>query len=87
VPLSALTLATVLRFDEPLGEGLLLVGASAGAPFLSKLAELAKGNLPFAVGAMVLLRLVRWVTCHSCCRSCSRALRLIQQKLPALCSC
>jgi BASS family bile acid:Na+ symporter len=55
VPLGALALATVLRLDEPLGEGLLLVGASAGAPFLPKLAELAKGNLPFAVGAMVLL--------------------------------
>jgi BASS family bile acid:Na+ symporter len=48
-------LAKVLRLDEPLGEALLLVGASAGAPFLPKLAELAKGNLPFAVGAMVLL--------------------------------
>ena len=55
VPFGALALATVLRLDEPLGEGLLLVGASAGAPFLPKLAELAKGNLPFAVGAMVLL--------------------------------
>ena len=55
VPLCALALATVLRLDEPLGEGLLLVGASAGAPFLPKLTELAKGNLPFAVGAMVLL--------------------------------
>ena len=32
-----------------------VVGASAGAPFLPKLTELAKGNLPFAVGTMVLL--------------------------------
>ena len=55
VPLGALALVTVLRLDEPLGEGLLLLGTSAGAPFLPKLAELAKGNLPFAVGAMVLL--------------------------------
>jgi bile acid:Na+ symporter, BASS family len=39
VPLGALALAIVLRLDEPLGEGLLLVGASAGAPFLPKLAD------------------------------------------------
>jgi len=55
VPLGALALATVLRLNEPLGEGLLLLGTSAGAPFLPKLAELAKGNLAFAVGIMVLL--------------------------------
>ena len=35
--------------------GLLLLGAAAGAPFLPKLTELAKGNLPFAVGIMMLL--------------------------------
>jgi bile acid:Na+ symporter, BASS family len=45
----------MLRLDEPLGVGLLLLGAAAGAPFLPKLTELAKGNLPFAVGIMVLL--------------------------------
>jgi len=33
----------------------LLLGAAAGAPFLPKLSELAKGDLPFAVGIMVLL--------------------------------
>lgn len=55
MPLVALGLATVLRLDEPLGAGLLVLGCAAGAPFLPKLAELAKGNLPFAVGTMVLL--------------------------------
>jgi len=35
--------------------GLLLLGAAAGPPFLPTLTELAKGNLPFAVGIMVLL--------------------------------
>ena len=49
--------------DEPLGIGLLLLGCAAGAPFLPKLAELAKGNLAFAVGAMVLLMAVTVVTC------------------------
>jgi BASS family bile acid:Na+ symporter len=37
---------------------MLLLGCAAGAPFLPKLAELAKGNLPFAVGTMVLLMVV-----------------------------
>jgi BASS family bile acid:Na+ symporter len=55
MPLAALALDKMLRLDEPLGVGLLLLGASAGAPFLPKLTELAKGNLPFAVGIMVLL--------------------------------
>ena len=54
-PLGAFALAKVLWLDQPLGEGLLLLGCAAGAPFLPKLAELAKGNLAFAVGAMVLL--------------------------------
>ena len=55
MPLGALALDKMLRLDEPLGVGLLLLGAAAGAPFLPKLTELAKGNLPFAVGIMVLM--------------------------------
>ena len=55
MPLGALALAKMLWLDEPFGIGLLLLGCAAGAPFLPKLAELAKGNLAFAVGAMVLL--------------------------------
>jgi hypothetical protein len=41
-----------------LGVGLLLLGCAAGAPFLPKLAQLAKGNLPFGVGAMFLLMVI-----------------------------
>jgi BASS family bile acid:Na+ symporter len=44
-----------LRLDEPLAEGLLLLGAASGAPFVPRLTEFAQGNLRFAVGAMVLL--------------------------------
>lgn len=55
MPLLALGLARLLRLDEPLGVGLILLGASAGAPFLPLLARIAKGNLAFAVGLMVLL--------------------------------
>src|SRR5436305_11075623 len=58
VPLLALALAALLQLDQPLGIGLLLLGAAAGAPFLPKLAQLAKGNLAFAVGLMVLLMVV-----------------------------
>ena len=45
MPLGAFALAKVLWLDEPFGVGLLLLGCAAGAPFLPKLAELAKGNL------------------------------------------
>ena len=58
MPLGAIALAKVLWLDEPFGIGLLLLGCAAGAPFLPKLAELAKGNLAFAVGAMVVLMVV-----------------------------
>ena len=58
MPLAALALATLLRLDEPLGVGLLLLGTAAGAPSLPKLAQLAKGNLAFGVGLMVLLMVV-----------------------------
>jgi BASS family bile acid:Na+ symporter len=58
MPLGALALAKLLWLDEPFGVGLLVLGCAAGAPFLPKLAEIAKGNLAFAVGAMVLLMVV-----------------------------
>jgi bile acid:Na+ symporter, BASS family len=58
MPLGALVLAKVLWLDEPLGIGLLLLGSAAGAPFLPKLSQLSRGNLPFAVGAMVLLMII-----------------------------
>ncbi len=58
MPLGALALAKVLWLDNPFAVGLLVLGCAAGAPFLPKLAELAKGNLAFSVGAMVLLMVV-----------------------------
>src|SRR5262245_48212797 len=58
MPIGAVALAKVLQLDEPSGVGLLLLGCAAGGPFLPKLAELAKGNLAFAVGIMVLLTVV-----------------------------
>ena len=58
MPLGALALAKVLSLEEPFSVGLLLLGCAAGAPFLPKLGELARGNLAFAVGLMVLLMVV-----------------------------
>jgi len=58
MPVAAVLLARVLRLDEPLGVGLLLLGVAAGAPFLPMLAQIARGNLAFAVALMVLLMVV-----------------------------
>src|SRR6516162_4716823 len=55
MPAVALGISRVLRLDQPLGIALLLLGAAAGAPVLPKLVGIAKGNLAFAVGLMVLL--------------------------------
>jgi BASS family bile acid:Na+ symporter len=55
MPLGAAAIARLLRLDQPLAIGLVLLGAAAGAPFLPKLAGVAKGNLAFGVGLMVLL--------------------------------
>jgi BASS family bile acid:Na+ symporter len=58
MPAAAVVLARVLRLDEPLGVGLLVLGVAAGAPFLPKLTQIAKGNLAFAVALMVLLMVI-----------------------------
>ena len=55
MPLAAWAIAKLLRLDAPLGAALLLLGSAAGAPFLPKLAAVAKGSLAFAVGLMVVL--------------------------------
>ncbi len=55
MPAGAFGIARLLRLHEALAAGLLILGTAAGAPFLPKLAGLAKGNLAFAVGLMVLL--------------------------------
>ncbi len=58
IPLVAMGLGRLLHLDEPLAVGLLLLGTSAGAPFLPKLAQLAKADIGFAVGLMVLLMVI-----------------------------
>ena len=58
MPFAALALARILRLDESMAIGLLLLGLAGGAPFLPKLAQIARGNLAFAVGLMVLLMVI-----------------------------
>jgi BASS family bile acid:Na+ symporter len=58
MPAAALLLARLLHLNEPFGVGLLLLGVAAGAPFLPKLAQIAKGDLAFAVALMVVLMVI-----------------------------
>jgi BASS family bile acid:Na+ symporter len=55
VPLFAWGIQAVFSLDQDLYTGLILVATAAGAPFLPKLAQVAKGNIALSVGLMVLL--------------------------------
>jgi len=57
-PLLAFALAKVIGLDQQLATGLFILGVAAGAPLLAKFAELAKGDLAFTLGLMVLLMVV-----------------------------
>ena len=58
VPIAAYVITLVLPLDESISLGLILVSTAAGAPFLPKLVEVAKGNTAFSVGLMVLQMVV-----------------------------
>ncbi|MCQ1535650.1 bile acid:sodium symporter family protein [Methanosarcina sp. KYL-1] len=58
VPLLAVGILLIFPLSEGLSIGLFLVGTAAGAPFLPKLAQVAKGDTAFSVGLMVLLMMV-----------------------------
>lgn len=58
VPAIAYAITILLSLESSIGIGLILVSMAAGAPFLPKLVEVAKGNTPFSVGLMVLLMVV-----------------------------
>ena len=55
VPVVAVVAARVLPMDEDAATATILVACCAGAPFLPKLAGLARGDPGLAVGSMVLL--------------------------------
>ena len=58
VPAAAIAAARLLPMEDAAATAVVLIGCVAGAPFLPKLAQLAKSNLALAVGAMVLLMVV-----------------------------
>ena len=58
VPGLAYGLTLVIPLPEGLATGLIISGAAAGAPFLPKLVQLAKGNAALSVGLMTLLMVV-----------------------------
>jgi BASS family bile acid:Na+ symporter len=55
VPALAIATATVLPMGDAQSTSIIIIGCCAGAPFLPKLAQLAKGDVALAVGSMVLL--------------------------------
>ena len=57
-PATAVILSRVIPMDSELQIGLILMGSAAGAPFLPKLATIAKADVAFAVGLMALLVVV-----------------------------
>jgi BASS family bile acid:Na+ symporter len=57
-PLLAVGIARLLHLEEPFAMGLLLLGLAAGAPFMPKIAGMAKGDVALAVGLLVLLMVV-----------------------------
>ncbi len=58
VPILAYLIVLVIPLEQGLATGLIIMSTAAGAPFLPKLAQAAKGNMAFAVGLMVLLMVV-----------------------------
>lgn len=55
VPALAYLITVIIPLDKGLATGLIIAGAAAGAPFLPKLVQVAKGNAAFSVGLMTLL--------------------------------
>jgi len=58
VPLLAYAIILVIPLEQSLQIGLVVLGTAAGAPFLPKLVQGAKGNIALGVGLMVLLMVV-----------------------------
>ena len=58
VPLLAYAITLLIPFEQSLQIGLVVLATAAGAPFLPKLVQGAKGDIAFGVGLMVLLMVV-----------------------------
>ena len=55
VPILTLLIVRIVPLSEGLQIGLILAGFAAGAPFLPKLIQVAKGDMAFTAGIMVVL--------------------------------
>ena len=58
VPLLAYAITKVIPLDQSLQIGVILLGTAAGAPFIPKLVQGAKGDVAYAVGLMFLIMVV-----------------------------
>jgi predicted Na+-dependent transporter len=58
VPLLAYVITKVIPLDQSLQIGVILLGTAAGAPFIPKLVQGAKGNVAYGVGLMFLFMVV-----------------------------
>jgi len=58
VPIFVYGMTILLPLSEGYKIGLILLSIAAGAPFLPKLADIAKSNVPFSIGLMLLLMVV-----------------------------
>ncbi|MCA9952245.1 MAG: bile acid:sodium symporter [Anaerolineales bacterium] len=58
VPAFAYGILRLIPLNQDLAIGLIIVACAAGAPFLPKLAQAAKGDAAFSVGLMTLLMIV-----------------------------
>ncbi len=75
VPLLALAITRLIPLDQSLQIGVILFGCAAGAPFIPKLVQGAKGNVAYAVGLMFLTMVVTIFYLPSSCRCFCQALR------------
>ena len=58
VPILAYVITLIFPLADPIRVGLILLSTAAGAPFLPKMVQMAKGSAAFSVGFMVLLMVV-----------------------------
>ena len=58
VPLLAYAIIKLIPLEQSLQVGVILLGTAAGAPFIPKLVQGAKGNVAYAVGLMFLIMVV-----------------------------
>ncbi len=58
VPALIIILSTIIPLDDDVKIGMFILALAAGAPFIPKLTQFARGNIAFGVGVMTLLMVV-----------------------------